>query len=126
MGKNRNKCWACNERHYPPTGKNCKQAKNVAEEEETSQGEAAYDIRMDSHSDLAKAPKKVVASGSKSRVAKEKDSYVKKVLHVSDQSQSDTDEGADLMGGSSKVYVQWQILQELKKVIPGWTSWKAR
>ena len=34
MGKNKNKCSKCNERHYPPTGKNSKIVTSSDSEEE--------------------------------------------------------------------------------------------
>ena len=41
MGKNKNNCWVCGQKHYPPTGKNCK---NAQKEEATSSAVAASGV----------------------------------------------------------------------------------
>ena len=110
MGKNKNKCWACGDKHYPPTGKNCKKAQKVEEDVSSDSTEVSLDER-DSPLSQVKCQKSVKKSVKKRGVAVEKDSFVK-----SHCGQSDTVDGASLVDEAAGQGVQLQILAELRSM----------
>ena len=110
MGKNKDKCWACGDKHYPPTGKNCKKAQKVEEDVSSDSTDVSLDER-DSPLSQVKCQKSVKKSGKKRSVAVEKDSSVK-----SHCGQSDTVDGASLVDEAAGQGVQLQILAELRSM----------
>ena len=110
MGKNKNKCWACGDKHYPPTGKNCKKAQKVEEDVSSDSTDVSLDER-DSPLSQVKCQKSVKKSVKKRSVTVEKDSSVK-----SHCGQSDTVDGASLVDEAAGQGVQLQILAELRSM----------
>ena len=105
MGKNKNKCWACLWKHYPPTGKNCvfaKEKKGVAASEVPSENDM-----QDSSSSEVISSKKLVAS--------EKDSVVQKAYASGHFGHSDSEEESSMEEGG-QLDMQQKILTELQKV----------
>ena len=74
MGKT--KCWACGDKHYPPTGKNCKIAQNPEEEAVTSVSVDESLDEQDSPASQVKIHKKARKSVKNPGVAVETDSSV--------------------------------------------------
>ena len=110
MGKNKNKCWACGEKHYPPTGKNCKNAQNPEEEAESS---VSVDVSLDERDSPAsqvKSHKKVKKCVKKPGVTVEKDSAVSHYGH------GDTTDERGLVEEAAGQGVQLQILAELRSM----------
>ena len=117
MGKNKNLCWACNDKHYPPMGKNCKKALNFSQDSavtEASSGREKDD--RDSLSGQVMSPKKLVKSHKLKSVNKEKDSGSKMVKSASRQVVSESDKGESPADEAEDQNVQQQILTELKKM----------
>ena len=113
MGKNKNNCWACGQKHYPPTGKNCKNAQK-RDEATTSAALASSVDERDSFPEYTMSSKKGV-KGSKNAVAREKDSHAKRAQYSSVESDSDSDHEEALEKRASSD-VQGQILEELKRM----------
>ena len=111
MGKNKNKCWACGDKHYPPTGKNCKNAQKPSHETVMSgTSDDSLDER-DSLSSQAKSSVKNKKSAKYSSVAGKKDFGVK-----SQYGQSDTAGEMGLVDEAAGQWVQFQILAELRSM----------
>ena len=110
-GKNKNTCWACGQKHYPPTGKNCKNVQK-GDEAITSAALASSVDERDSFPERTMSSKKGV-KGSKNAVAREKDSHVKRAQYSSVESDSDHEEALEKRASSD---VQGQILKELKRM----------
>ena len=107
MGKNKNKCWACSQKHYPPTGKNCVFAKEKQDAEQ-----AVVEIPSENDARDSSSSKVVV---NRKPVAPEKDSVVKKVYTSGHAGYSDSeDESSREEGG--QLDMQQKILSELQKV----------
>ena len=72
MGKNKNRCYVCNDKYYPPTGKNCKNAQRIDQEEITAGSSViiSKDVR-DSPSSHVMAPKKSIKKSSSKSIAQE-------------------------------------------------------
>ena len=112
MGKTKNNCWACGQKHYPPTGKNCK---NAHKEEATGSAVLASGVdERDSCPERIVHSKKALKR-SKNAVAREKDSHVKRVQYSSTESDSDSDQ-QEALGERASLDVQGQILRELKEM----------
>ena len=77
MGKNKNKCWACGDKHYPPTGKNCKNAQKPKSETVTSGTSDESLDEWDSLSSQVKSSLKSKKSAKNQGVAVKKDFSVK-------------------------------------------------
>ena len=111
MGKNKNKCWACGDKHYPPTGKNCKSAQKPSNDTVMS---GTSDDRLDERDSLssqAKSSVKNKKSAKYSSVAGKKDFGVK-----SHHGQSDTAGETGLVDEAAGQGVQLQILAELRSM----------
>ena len=106
MGKNKNKCWACSQKHYPPTGKNCVFAKK---NQETDQ--AVVDIPSENDARDSSSNKVV----NKKIVASEKDSVDRRGYSSGHASRSDTEEESSMEEGGQPD-MQQRILSELQKV----------
>ena len=105
MGKNKNKCWACSQKHYPPTGKNCVFAKK---NEET----AVVEVPSENDARDSSSSKVVL----KKSVAPEKDSVVSRGYTSGHTSSSDTEEEDSSMEEGGQRDMQHKILSELQKV----------
>ena len=106
MGKNKNKCWACSQKHYPPTEKNCVFAKK---DQETDQ--AVVDIPSENDTRDSSSSKVV----DRKVVASEKDSVVRRGYSSGHASRSDTEEESSMEEGG-QLNMQQKILSELQKV----------
>ena len=111
MGKDKNNCWACGQKDYPPTGKNCRNAQKGNEATTSSALASSVDER-DSFAECTMSSKKGV-KGSKNAVAREKDSHAKRAQYSSVESDSDHEEALEKRVSSD---VQGQILKELKRM----------
>ena len=109
-GKNKNNCSACGQKHYPPTGKNCKNAQKGDEATTSAALASSVDERY-SFPECTMSSKKGV-KGSKNAVARE-DSHVKRAQYSSVESNSDHEEALEKRVSSD---VQGQILKELKRM----------
>ena len=107
MGKNKNKCWACSQKHYPPTGKNCVFAK---EKQDTEQAVAEVPSENDARDSSSS---KVVLN--RKAVAPEKGSVVKKVYTAGHATYSDSEDESSMEEGG-QLDMQQKILSELQKV----------
>ena len=107
MGKNKNKCWACSQKHYPPTGKNCVFAKK---NEEAAQ--AVLEVPSENDARDSSSSKVVI----KKSVALEKDSVVNRGYTSGHTSSSDTEEEDSSMEEGGQRDMQQKILSELQKV----------
>ena len=119
MGKHKNKCWACQEKHYPPTGKNCQRVRSETDAEESSGSTAGVKSKKerDSLSDSVMSSKKAVFTCKKSLVNRELYSSVKRVSTPGKNARSDTDKEENRAGEAcTPDGVQLQILKELQKV----------
>ena len=106
MGKNKNKCWACSQKHYPPTGKNCVFAKKNQERDQP-----AVDIPSENDARDSSSSKVV----NRKSVAPEKDSVVRRGYSSGHASRSDTEEESSMEEGGQPD-MQQKILSELQKV----------
>ena len=111
MGKNKNKCWACGDKHYPPMGKNCKNAPKPESETVTSGTSDESLDEWDSLSSQVKSSLKCKKSAKNSGVAVKKDFSVK-----SHHGQSDTVGERGLVDEAAGQGVQLQILAELRSM----------
>ena len=107
MGKNKNKCWACSQKHYPPTGKNCVFAKEKQDAEQ-----AVVEIPSENDARDSSSSKVVV---KRKPVAPEKDSVVKKVYTAGHAGYSDSEDESSMEEGG-QLDMQQKILSELQKV----------
>ena len=107
MGKNKNKCWACSQKHYPPMGKNCVFAKK---NEEAVQAV----VEVPSENDARDSSSSKI--GIKKSVALEKDSVVSRGCTSGHTSRSDTEEEDSSMEEGGQLDMQQKILSELQKV----------
>ena len=105
MGKNKNRCWPCSQKHYPPTGKNCV---FVKEKQQLAAEVPSEDDARDSSSSKVSPHKKSVAS--------EKDSVVQKVYTSGQRSHSESDGGESSMEEGGQLDIQQKILVQLEKV----------
>ena len=107
MGKNKNKCWPCSQKHYPPTGKNC-----VFEKEKQDTEQAVVEVPSENDARESSSSKVVV---KRKAVAPEKDSVVKKVYTAGHASCSDSEDESSMEEGG-QLDMQQKILSELQKV----------
>ena len=117
MGKHKAYCWACQDRHFPPTGKKCQNVEKVKNDELQTPSEVKKSRggrSRDSQSNK-QVISSVLALDKVSSVTHEKDSHAKRVLNPGHLDQSDTDEDEDLAEEAAG-NVQSRILEELKKM----------
>ena len=103
---NKNRCWACSQKHYPPTGNNCVFAK------QQEAGQVA--VKVPSENDTRDSSLCKV-SVQKKTVVPEKDSVVKKVYTSRQYGHSDSEEESSMDEGG-QLDMQQKILVELLKV----------
>ena len=117
MGKNKNGCWACNKKHFPPMGKNCQKAPQNTQDGATTEASSGSEKDdRDSLSGHIMLPQKLVKSHKLKSADKVKDTVSKKVKSSSHQVVSGSDEGESPVDEAEKQNVQHQILAELKKM----------
>ena len=111
MGKNKVRCWACEQKHYPPTGKNCAAAKKKVEELKVvdvgDHMSSSENEDRDSLSSYVVKQKNVSAAGKTSRSSKKS-----KAARSAD---TDSDAG-DSMDEGGQRDMQRQILDQLQKM----------
>ena len=119
MGKHKAYCWACQDRHFPPTGKKCQNLGQLNSSEEQTPGTKKSTKTRSRGSRDSQSNVKVSASVSAldraTSVTQEMDSQVKRAFNPGHSDQSDSDEGADSTGEMAGS-VQSKILTELQKM----------
>ena len=117
MGKHKAYCWACQDRHFPPTGKKCQNVEKVRNDEMLTPSKVkkhGSGRSRDSQSN-SQVISSVSALDKAASVTHEKDSLAKRVLNPGPLDQSDTDED-DSSTEEAAGKVQSRILEELKKM----------
>ena len=118
MGKHKAYCWACQDRHFPPTGKKCQNLEHLnSNDDQGPQNKKVAKTKSGGTRDsqLNKVFASVSTHNRTPSVTHEMDSYVKRVSNPGHSDQSDSDEGG-VSTGEGTGSVQNRILAELQKM----------
>ena len=118
MGKHKAYCWACQDRHFPPTGKKCQNLEHLNSNEDQVPGTRKVAKTRNGGSRDSQSSKVFASVSTLNRtpsVTHEMDSHVKRVLNPGHSDQSDSDEGGDSTGEITGS-VNNRILAELQKM----------
>ena len=118
MGKHKAYCWACQDRHFPPTGKKCQNLEHLNSNEDQVPRTRKVAKTRNGGSRESQSSKVFASVSTLNRtpsVTHEMDSHVKRVLNPGHSDQSDSDEGGDSTGEITGS-VNNRILAELQKM----------
>ena len=120
MGKNKNYCSMCEDRHYPPTGKKCQQKFSPDSDEGNSTAQKVGPTKKSKNCQSSKHVKAgPVSPHGQPPVTHKKDFYVKTPMakHLGNSSDSGEDSSSSDDGDQNQQTVlQMKILTELQKV----------